>query len=105
VVMNPEERAYFGIRLEDGVALVVVDGSEPPALRSYGPGDSARDRLLGLLAEWTEAGRPGVERLRISALPAGAAPRTGEGDLILRRPSATLVLCSELESHARADRP
>ena len=48
---------------------------------------------------------PGVERLRIRALPAGAAPRTGEGDLILRRPSATLVLCSELESHARADRP
>jgi protein-L-isoaspartate(D-aspartate) O-methyltransferase len=93
VLLRTAERAYsFGVRAADGAAAINVDGSGPPRLRTYGGGESARGRLLNLLAEWSQAGRPGVEQMRVTALPAGAAAQPRDGQVLLRRPSTTLVL-------------
>ena len=84
--------AYLAIAAAEPERCVVIDASGPPRLRTYGAGETARARLLRLYAEWTRAGRPGVERLRVTALPPGAAPCPHDGQTLLHRPSTTLLL-------------
>ena len=74
------------------LGLVVIGDSGNAVLRTYGPGESAGERLRRHLAGWVGAGRPGVDRLRVTSLPAQVVPRPRQGDLLLRRPSTTLVL-------------
>jgi protein-L-isoaspartate(D-aspartate) O-methyltransferase len=93
VLLRTAERAYsFGVRTGDGAAAIIVDGAGPPRLRTYGGGESARRRLLKLLGEWGHTGCPGVEQMRVTALAAGVVARPRNAQVVLRRPSTTLVL-------------
>jgi len=93
VALAPDERSYsFGVRSHDSLGLVVIGDSGNAVLRTYGPGESAGERLRRHLAGWGGAGRPGVDRLRVTSLPAPVVPRPRQGDLLLRRPCTTLVL-------------
>jgi protein-L-isoaspartate(D-aspartate) O-methyltransferase len=56
----------------------------------YG-GDGAADRLGARAAEWVERGRPGLDRLRIEAWPAGGAPDRPDGWRLRRRWSDVVV--------------
>jgi protein-L-isoaspartate(D-aspartate) O-methyltransferase len=47
------------------------------AVRGYGQAGQQAARLAGLAAAWDEAGRPGIDRLRIEAYPSGSSPPAG----------------------------
>jgi protein-L-isoaspartate(D-aspartate) O-methyltransferase len=67
-------------------------GSLAVAVHGYGTGGGS---LASYLAEragrWNELGRPGANRLKISAYQTGTAPQTPAGTLIIQRPHVTLA--------------
>ena len=66
---------------------------------SYGQATQEAARLGALAAAWDTAGRPGTDRLRIAAYPAGAAP-PDTGARIHRAPHTTFAVSSPV-GHCR----
>lgn len=84
-----DEGPAFGLRDEQGVALVV--GSEQEVV-AYGAGGPAARRLVTAHQTWTRD-RPSLDRVRIVAHPSGSVP-PGDDGRIVRRPRFTFVVTS-----------
>lgn len=85
----------FGYAGRDGLALLGWSPAFPAArltVFGYGPDHEPQGRLVGLVEEWIEAGRPAVAGLRLRAYPAGVEPVPEPGERVIRRRSCTLVL-------------
>src|SRR5438105_3995703 len=81
-----------GLLLEDGLALVALDG-RTLLIRGFGPdAGSASKRLEEQIGRWEQAGRPGLETLQVRAYPPARAPRPRPGERLLRRPSTALAV-------------
>jgi hypothetical protein len=68
------------------------EGSPGITVYGYGPGGAAlAARLADRAAVWDGLGRPGAASLELNVHPAGTRPETGDGRVIIRRPSSVLV--------------
>jgi len=61
------------------------------AVRGYGQAEQETARLGELVTAWDAAGRPGTDRLRIDAYPAGSSPPPAEGSLHRARHTTFVV--------------
>jgi protein-L-isoaspartate(D-aspartate) O-methyltransferase len=77
-----------------GLAVVVLDPAADPAargpwpvrVRAFGPaGDALADRLLAVVDDWVEAGRPAPEDLRLTVVPQGADAAVPEGAIVVEQ--------------------
>jgi len=56
----------------------------------YG-GDGAYSCLAAWINAWAKRGRPGVEALRLTAVPAPGPERLGPGEYLVRKPYYDLI--------------
>jgi protein-L-isoaspartate(D-aspartate) O-methyltransferase len=93
-----EAVATYGLFEPGGVALFVrlepprhADGGIAIGVRVHGEA-TLGERLRATTLAWNEAGRPGVERLRIRAYPTEASCEPQPKEIVLIRPCTRLVL-------------
>ena len=77
-------------------------GAQPPPpfqepsfslhVRTYGPDESLAARLIEEAAAWDQAGRPGVDTLRVRAYGASAAIATAPGEVRIDGQLSTIVV-------------
>ena len=67
-------------------------GATDATVNGYGPdGTALAAHLAERAAVWDALGRPGADRLTLTAHPPGTLPPTPEGALVIARPNVTLV--------------
>jgi protein-L-isoaspartate(D-aspartate) O-methyltransferase len=83
----------LGVLDDSGFCLLGGEADAPLSVYAYGPaGPSLAEDLAAHLAAWEEAGRPGVERLRVTAYPKGVPVEVPSGAVAVERPHTVLVL-------------
>jgi len=91
-----DDHQYRGIALFDrdteSLASVISasDGWGSPGVITYG-GDTAYDRLGAALDAWTHAGRPGLDALRLTAVPSGAPVALADGAHRIPKPHVDII--------------
>ncbi len=90
------DRRVRGIMLLDreseSLASIISasDGWGTAAVVLYG-GDGAHKRLAASIDAWSRRGRPGIEDLRLTAIPSPGAENLGTGEHLIRKPHFDLV--------------
>ncbi len=91
-----QDRRVRGIALLDreseSLASIISasDGWGTAAVVVYG-GDGAHKRLAASIDAWSRRGRPGIEDLRLTAVPSPGPENVGPGEHLIRKPHFDLV--------------
>lgn len=75
----------------DGSSICGNNNQFELRVRQYGHGGEPATRLVADIEAWDQFGRPGAEKLRITAHPPTADPAVSGTDVVLRKRSSTLV--------------
>ena len=78
--------ARHGVLRDDSVCLVEQESDGRPILRAYGKSPwEPEARLVELLREWNEYGRPFTAGLRVEATPVDAPAQSASGGYVVER--------------------
>ncbi len=98
---SPTYRATAGLLGEDSICVLARGPDEAVplddmpfgvAIRCFGPRDGVAQRLIDHLHDWSEAGRPSTDGLRITAFPRDMMPANVPHGHIIDKPQTRLVL-------------